>query len=175
MFDNGLSGFVISIKCRKWVPLVSLASLMVVFFSGCIATKISPEVTQEEKAAPFFHGDVEKTHPTATVKTITWTVECEAEAGKTCAGQMTLTFPPEMEYCRHDYQILEGPAGETAQVVTVDSRSSLKVDIQAVGESGSSHPSRIVVRVRGMGIPKGSGPEIRKVLHCNPVAISENT
>jgi len=144
-------------------------------FSGCGGLQSPPQVTLMEPGTEIPPAFFEAAGSASFAKTFIWKVQCEAEGGGVCAGQAVLPFPSGIEYCRHDYQILEGPSGETAQVITPYSRSSLQVNIQAIGGRwGNPHPSRIVVMVRGIGVRQESAADIRSALHCDPVTFSGN-
>ncbi len=110
----------------------------------------------------------------AWMETFLWTIKCEAPGGETCEGSPILLIPPDKTLCRFDYQIMGGPEGNTEQVVQVDSESSLKVIIRAVGgPDGNPYKSKIVLQVRAVGIAKEVDEETRNILNCKPLLFSK--
>ncbi len=102
-----------------------------------------------------------------------WTVRCEAASGQHCAGDPVLSFPEGSEYCRHDYQITEGPFGDTFQRVSVDRSGSLKVQVRAAGGPlWDPYASRIGLKIRGWGIPRELGRAQREALQCERADLS---
>lgn len=109
----------------------------------------------------------------AWMETFLWTVKCEATKGQICEGSPTLLIPPDKTLCRYDYKIVEGPEGNTEQVILVENGSSLKVNIRAVGgPDWNPYKSKIVLQVRAVGIAKKVDQETRKVLNCKPRSFS---
>jgi hypothetical protein len=104
------------------------------------------------------------------METFLWTIKCEAVEGKICEGTSTLLIPSDKTLCRYDYKIIQGPEGNTEQVVQAENDSALKVYIRAVGgPEWKPYKSKIVIQVRAVGIVKDVDEETRKSLNCNPL------
>ena len=101
------------------------------------------------------------------LQTVSWTVRCRASWGRSCEGAPVLSFPEEQEYCRHHYQITEGPSGDTQQRVTIHSADAIAVRILASGGPlWNPYTSKISIKIRGWAVPKGLAPEIRAAQGC---------
>ncbi len=104
------------------------------------------------------------------VRPFLWTVRCAASSGEHCAGDPVLSFPADREYCRHDYQITEGPHCDTLQRVSVNGPGSLKVHVRAAGgPAWNPYASRIGLKIRGWGVLKQLDPHRRAALPCAAV------
>lgn len=107
----------------------------------------------------------------AWMQTFLWTVKCEAMEGQTCEGSPTLLLPRDKTLCRYDYRVLQGPEGNTEQVVLAKNDSSLKVNIRAIGgPDWNPYPSKITLQIRAVGIAREADEETRMALNCDPLA-----
>ncbi len=137
--------------------------------SGCGLFPVRPEVTSWDTKNKIYLTVPESLETPAWMETFIWTVQCESTKRRTCVGSPVLSLPPDKTLCRYDYQILQGPEGYTGQVILVENNSSLKVHIRAVsGPIRNPGQSKIVLRIRAVGIAKEADEETRKILNCQP-------
>ena len=140
---------------------------------GCSLIPIRPEVKSWDSENEIYLTIPDSLEKPAWMETFIWTVQCKAAEGRTCEGSAVLSFPPDKTLCRYDYQILHGPEGNTEQVILMENDSSLKVHIRAVGGPfWNPYQSKIVLRIRAVGIAREADQETRKVLNCKPRSFS---
>jgi len=136
---------------------------------GCSLIPIRPEVISQDSENEIYLTIPDSLEKPPWMETFVWTVKCEAGKGRTCEGSPVLSLPSDKALCRYNYQILQGPKGNTEQIIVVKNDSSLIVHIRAIGgPAWNPYKSRIMVQVRGVGLAKEADQETRKVLNCKP-------
>lgn len=142
--------------------------------AGCGLLPVRPEVTMGKSEDSIYLTVPDNLTKSAWMETFNWTVQCEAEQGRTCQGSPILSIPSDKTLCRFDYQIQQGLEGNTEQVIRVENDFSLKVNIRAVGgPTWNPYKSKIVLQVQAVGIARDADQDTRKVLKCNPLPVSK--
>lgn len=146
-----------------WVALILIAGMG----SGCGMFSWGQEVKPGVAVNKVYLKVPDSLEKSPWMETFLWTIKCEATQGQTCEGSPTLLLPPDKTLCRYDYQVLQGPEGNTEQAVQINDDSSLKVNIRAVGgPDWNPYKSKIVLQVRAVGIAEEADEETRKALNC---------
>jgi hypothetical protein len=149
----------------RWLAL----GLVAVLGAGCSGLSNSQQVKPGVAVNKVYLNVPDSLTKSPWMETFLWTIRCEAVGGDICEGSPTLLIPPDKALCRYDYKIVQGPEGNTEQVILVENDSTLKVYIRAVGGPGwNPYKSKIVIQVRAVGIVRDVDEETRKSLNCNP-------
>jgi hypothetical protein len=161
--------FLLRIFSGRWIAFGLAAALC----AGCGIWSSGVEVKPGVAVNEVYLSVPENLTKSPWMETFLWTIKCEATEGEICEGSPRLLIPPDKTLCHYDYKIVPGSEGNTDPVILKGNDSSIQVYIRAVGgPDWNPYKSKIIVRVRAVGVAREADLETRKALSCDPLSPS---